>query len=132
MMLHRDLDGFPGTKIAMYGESPYDKLSKGEINMSKTTNSARIDARLPQSVLDLIKRAADMQGRAVSDFVVTSAREAAEQAIEKQSMIQLSLAEQKRFAKGLNAPVKPNAAMRKAAKLHERLVQSDLDRVASD
>ena len=100
--------------------------------MSKTTNSARIDARLPQSVLDLIKRAADMQGRAVSDFVVTSAREAAEQAIEKQSMIQLSLAEQKRFAKGLNAPVNGYAAMRKAAKLHERLVQSDLDGVASD
>ena len=57
--------------------------------------TARLEARLPVAIHSLLKEAADLQGRSLSDFVVASAREAAERAIARSSEIQLSRSEQK-------------------------------------
>ena len=45
--------------------------------------TARIEARIAPDVLSLVKRAAEMQGRSISDFVVSAAHEAAHRAIEE-------------------------------------------------
>ncbi len=45
--------------------------------MQEEAKTARLDARLPESVLDLLRRAASLQRRTLSDFVVCAAREAA-------------------------------------------------------
>jgi uncharacterized protein (DUF1778 family) len=82
------------------------------------TKTARIEARLPEPVLALLRQAAALQGRTLSDFVVSSAREAAEQAIAGQEVIRLSLADQERFATQLLAPPKPAASLQRAAKRH--------------
>jgi len=55
--------------------------------------------------------------------VVNAAREAAEEAIAKQSVIELSLADQQRFAVQLIKPKKPNATMKRAAKRRADLVE---------
>jgi uncharacterized protein (DUF1778 family) len=68
---------------------------------NESAKTARLDARLPQSVLDLIKTAADLQGRSLSEFVIGSAREAAERTLQEQSRMQLSLDDQIRFAKAM-------------------------------
>jgi uncharacterized protein (DUF1778 family) len=44
--------------------------------------TARIEARIAPDALALVKHAAEMQGRSVSDFVVSAAQEAAHRAIE--------------------------------------------------
>jgi len=80
--------------------------------------TARLEARLPVAVHSLLKEAADLQGRSLSDFVVASAREAAEKAIARNSEIELSLSEQKRFAEAPS--VAP--ALRKAMKNRDRLL----------
>ncbi|MBX3435347.1 MAG: DUF1778 domain-containing protein [Pirellulales bacterium] len=90
--------------------------------MHTEPRSARLEARLPASVYALLKEAADLQGRTLSDFVVSSAREAAEEAIARSQEIHLSLAEQKRFAKAILNPPAVAPAMRKAAKARERLL----------
>ncbi|MBI5013432.1 MAG: DUF1778 domain-containing protein, partial [Methylocystis sp.] len=46
----------------------------------ETARTARIEARLAPDVLALVKRAAEIQGRSVSDFVVSAAQEAAHRA----------------------------------------------------
>lgn len=94
---------------------------------SEPTKTARLDARLPLSVLNLIKAAADMQGRSLSEFVVGSAREAAERTIENHSIIRLSVEDQVKFAKALLRPRKTTAAMRKAAKIHATLIDSGFE-----
>jgi uncharacterized protein (DUF1778 family) len=71
----------------------------------------------------LLKEAADLQGRSLSDFVVASAREAAEEAIARNNEIRLSLSEQKRFAEALINPPSVAPALRKAMKNRERLLE---------
>jgi hypothetical protein len=60
-----------------------------------TTRTARIEARLAPDVLALLKRAAEIEGRSVSEFVVSAAQEAARRAIEDAEIIRLSLAGQR-------------------------------------
>ncbi len=84
--------------------------------------TARLEARLPVAVHSLLKEAADLQGRTLSDFVVASAREAAEKTIARNSEIQLSLSEQKRFTEALLSPPPIAPALRKAMKNRERLL----------
>ncbi|HQX53673.1 MAG TPA: DUF1778 domain-containing protein [Planctomycetaceae bacterium] len=92
----------------------------------KSAKTARLDARLPQSVLDLIKTAADLQGRSLSEFVIGSAREAAERTLQEQASLELSLDDQVRFAKAMPGPQKVAPAMRRAAKKHAAIVESDV------
>ena len=52
--------------------------------------TARLEARLPNDVHALLKRAAQIQGRTLADLVVTAALEAACRAIEETQIIRVS------------------------------------------
>jgi uncharacterized protein (DUF1778 family) len=86
------------------------------------TRSTRLEARIAPQTLAVVKRAAEIQGRSISDFVVAAAREAAERAIETAQIMKLSLADQEAFAKAIMSPPKPNAALRRAKAAHKRLI----------
>ena len=92
------------------------------ILMLDDKKTARLEARLPVAIHSLLKEAADLQGRSLSDFVVASAREAAERAISRSREIQLSRSEQKRFAEALLNPPPVAPALRKAMKNRGRLL----------
>jgi uncharacterized protein (DUF1778 family) len=53
--------------------------------------TARLVARLPIAVLDCLKRAAEIQGRSLTHFVVAAADEAACRAIEQTEIIRISV-----------------------------------------
>jgi uncharacterized protein (DUF1778 family) len=76
--------------------------------------SARLEARISRDLHLTVKRAAEMQGRTVTDFVVHALQSAASQAIEQADQVRLSLADQEAFANALIAPAKPNAALKRA------------------
>ena len=57
----------------------------------QTKPAARLDVRMPIDVLKRLKRAAEIQGRTVTDFVVAAADEAACRALEQTEIIRLSL-----------------------------------------
>jgi uncharacterized protein (DUF1778 family) len=84
--------------------------------------TTRLEARIAPRALAMVKRAAEMQGRSVSDFVVAAAHEAAQKAIEDAHIIRLSLADQEALAKALLNPPKPNAALKRAMAAHKRLI----------
>jgi GNAT superfamily N-acetyltransferase len=56
----------------------------------ESNRSARIEARIAPDVLAVVKRAAEIQGRSVSEFLVSAAQDAANRTIEKTEIIQLS------------------------------------------
>ena len=87
--------------------------------------TARLEARLPADVLEMLKRAAEIQGRTLTDFVVTAAREAAVQAIEEHHIIRLSLADQRAIAAAILNPPEPNEALRRAFKRRRELFGDD-------
>ena len=58
-------------------------------------STARLEARLPLDVYAFLKRAAELQGRTLTDFVVTAARDAACRTIEEAEIIRLSVEDQR-------------------------------------
>jgi uncharacterized protein (DUF1778 family) len=69
------------------------------------SRTSRIEARISPDALAIVKRAAEIQGRSVSDFVVAAAQEAAHRTIEETQIIRLSVEDQRAFAEAiLNSP----------------------------
>jgi uncharacterized protein (DUF1778 family) len=87
-----------------------------------STRSTRLEARLSPDTLAIVKRAAEIEGRGVSDFVVAAAREAAQRTIAETDVLRLTLADQRALAGALGAPPKPAPALRRARTAHRRLI----------
>lgn len=85
-----------------------------------TDQIARLEARLPASVYALLKRAAELKGRSITDFVVSAAQDAAQRVIEDEKIIRLSAEDQARFADALLNPPAPNAALQQALRQHAK------------
>ena len=83
--------------------------------------TSRIEARIAPDVLLAVKRAAELQGRSVSDFVVAAAQDAAHRTIEQSQIIRLSLEDQRNFIDAILNPPLPNAALQRAAAAHRKL-----------
>ncbi len=93
--------------------------------MSAVLSTARLEARISTDLHAMLKRAADMQGRTMTDFVVAAVQQAARQAIEEAEVIRLSLMDQETFANALLAPPKPNAALKRAFARRRKLIQAE-------
>ncbi len=89
----------------------------------ETKRTARIEARIAPDVLAIVKRAAEIQGRSVSDFVVAAAQEAAHRTIAESHLIRLSVEDQHRFAELLLDPPPPTPALERAREAHAKLVR---------
>ena len=90
--------------------------------MSATITTARLEARISSELHVMLKRAAEIQGRTMTDFVVSAVQEAAQQAIQESGVLRLSLADQENFAQALLSPPKPNAAMKRAFARRKKLI----------
>jgi uncharacterized protein (DUF1778 family) len=73
--------------------------------------------------LTVLRRAAELQGRSVSDFVVAAAQDAAHRAIEDASIIRLSVEDQLRFAEALLNPEPLTPSMERAVERYRHLVE---------
>jgi uncharacterized protein (DUF1778 family) len=99
----------------VYGNLPYTGF------MANT--AARLEARLPASVHKLLKRAAEIQGQTLTDFVVSAAHEAACRTIEQAEIVRLSLEDQRRIADAILKPPAPTPALRRAFKRRRALLR---------
>jgi uncharacterized protein (DUF1778 family) len=68
-----------------------------------------------------LKRAAEIRGRTLTDFVVSAADEAACRTIEETEIIRLSLEGQRQIAEAILRPPQPTAALKRAAKRYREL-----------
>lgn len=88
----------------------------------QSSKTARLEARITREGLAVVRRAAEIQGRSISDFVVAAAQEAAQKAVAEVELIRLSREAQETFAALLLNPPKPNRALKKAFALHRARV----------
>ncbi|OWJ67554.1 DUF1778 domain-containing protein [Inquilinus limosus] len=68
------------------------------------TRSERLEARVTAEQKNLIERAAALQGRTVTDFVLTSVQDAARRAIEEHQQLELSVRDSEAFVDALLNP----------------------------
>jgi uncharacterized protein (DUF1778 family) len=89
-----------------------------------TTRTTRLEARISPEALAVVRRAAELQGRSLSDFVVSAAQEAAQRTIEDAQVLRLAVEDQQALASSILNPPEPNDALRRAAAAHRRLIIS--------
>jgi uncharacterized protein (DUF1778 family) len=88
----------------------------------KAIRTARIEARIAPDALRVVKRAAELQGRSISDFVVAAAQEIAHRIIDEAQVIRLSVEDRQRFVELLLNPPALAPALKRAKKAHARLI----------
>lgn len=119
---HRDTPSCPW-RFSLICTADCRMVCSRRVNMA-TEQTSRLEARLPASVYATLKRAARLKGRSLTDFVVSAAHDAAQRAIEEDSLLRLSAEDQQRFAEALINPPKPNAALKQAKRLHLENVEA--------
>src|SRR5580693_9841132 len=103
--------------LDVYGILPY----RVSVMKQESQTTARLEARLPNEVLTRLKRAAEIQGRTLTDFVVAAADEAACRAIQETEIVRLSIEGQRQIASAILNPPAPTPALKRAAKRYREL-----------
>jgi uncharacterized protein (DUF1778 family) len=81
-----------------------------------TTRDARLEVRVSAAQKSVLQHAAALSGCTLSEFVVTSAQDAARRVIADHESIQLSREEQQAFVQAVLQPPEPNSRLKLAAK----------------
>jgi uncharacterized protein (DUF1778 family) len=81
----------------------------------------RVEARVTREQKELLERAAALEGRSMTDFIIASAQDAAAETIARHELLQLSPRDQAAFVEALLNPPAPNAALRAAAARYRTL-----------
>lgn len=89
---------------------------------AEIARTARVEARIAPDALAVVRRAAELQGRSVSDFLVAAALKDAHRTIEDAQIIRLSVGDQRRFADLLINPPPLVPAMKRALKARQLLI----------
>jgi uncharacterized protein (DUF1778 family) len=90
--------------------NPISKQTRGR------TRSQRLEARVTAAQKTLIERAAALQGRTVTDFVLTSVQDAARRAITEHQQIELSVRDSQAFVEALLNPKPINDRLRETVR----------------
>jgi len=89
------------------------------------SSSARLEARISTDLHAMLKRAAELQGRTMTDFVVSAVQDAAQRAIEQAEVVRLSVADQERFAQALLSPPQVSPALERAFVRRSKLLRAE-------
>ncbi len=87
----------------------------------ESQRTSRIEARITPDALALVRRAAELQGCSLSDFLVSAAKIAAHKTIEAANIIRLSADDQIRFVDGMLNPSPKSKAILQAFKHNNEL-----------
>ncbi len=88
------------------------------------TKPERLAARVTSEQKNLIQRAADLEGRSLTDFVIASAEAAARETIRIHEVMQLSQEGTRAFFEAIENPPEPNERLLQAAERYRKLVRS--------
>ncbi|MEA5534706.1 DUF1778 domain-containing protein [Crocosphaera sp. XPORK-15E] len=85
---------------------------------------ARLEARITPETKALFQKAANLEGRTLTDFVVASVQAEASRVIQKHQTLKLSVEDSEAFVDALLNPPKPNDSLKSAA-IRYKQVMSD-------
>lgn len=84
----------------------------------------RLEARVSREQKELFVRAAELQGRSLTDFLVASAQEAAIETVRTQNALRLSERDRQTFVSALLASPAPAKRLEQAAKRYRERTRS--------
>ncbi len=87
--------------------------------------TARLEARISTDLHAMLKRASELQGRTMTDFVVAAVQDAAQSAITQAEVIRLSLADQECFSRAMLSPPKATPALKRAFTRRRKLLRAE-------
>ena len=90
--------------------------------MALTKTEARIPARMPQEVYERIVAASQTVGATLNQFLVQAALERANEVLERERTISLSLESAEHLFRLLENPPDPNERLKEAMQRHEALL----------
>jgi uncharacterized protein (DUF1778 family) len=90
--------------------------------MTTTQSTARLEARIPQDLKPLLRRAADLEGLTVTDYIIQVLRQASEATLHRTSVIHLALVDQEAFASAILAPPPVAPALARAFERRRELL----------
>lgn len=97
---------------------------EGKIKMpAEALKTERIEARVRPADKAFIEDAANYLGISVADFLISTARERAEDIIRRRNQIELSRRDQEAFVNALLNPPQPTTALKAAVESYDRSVQ---------
>jgi uncharacterized protein (DUF1778 family) len=85
--------------------------------------SERLEARITQAQKALLKQAAELQGRTLSDFIVQAASEKAIRVVQEHQVITLTAQEQAVLIEALLKPPAPGPRLRSAARQYRKMMR---------
>jgi uncharacterized protein (DUF1778 family) len=118
----------------MYGKMPYTivEIFEGATIMLEEKSSNvdavgrrkrnRLEARISDKEKQLLKRAAELQGCSLTEFVVRSAQDAARKALKEHQMMTLSARDTEAFVKALLKPQAPSKRLKQAAERYKKVM----------
>jgi len=89
--------------------------------VSATRKDERLEARVSAEAKALCQEAASLEGRSLTDFIVSSAVESARRILRERALIELSQRDRNAFVGSLLNPPLPSQRLRKAARRYERV-----------
>ncbi len=89
-----------------------------------TIKTARLEARLTNEQKRLLQHAADLTGRSLTEFVVSSAQEVAARTVREHEVLALSGRDRHVFVEALLRPNPPSKRLRKAARRYRSITGS--------
>jgi uncharacterized protein (DUF1778 family) len=94
--------------------------------MAKSTNnsSARLEARVAPEVKALWQKAAQLEGRTLTDFVIASVQEAAFKVIQRHQTLKLNREDSEAFVEALLDPPQLSEALKAAAISYKQKMES--------
>jgi uncharacterized protein (DUF1778 family) len=94
-----------------------------EVTMNETipiaTKTARLEGRLTDDQKALFQHAADLTGRSLTEFVVSSAQEVATRTVREHEVLTLSGRDRQVFVHSLLKAISPNKRLRQAARRYK-------------
>ena len=90
-----------------------------------TAKQDRIGARVPHEVYETLRRAAELSGATVNQFLVQSALKEAQAVIEREEVIRLSARDWNWLLDLMENPPKPNPKLKAAIKRYQKARRDD-------
>ena len=115
--------------LDMYGDLPYSNwssISEGTMlrtdkdTAGKGPRAERLEARVTKEQKALFVRAAELQGRSLTDFLVASAQAAAMETVRTHDAMRLSERDREAFVSALLTPPSPARTLEQAAKRYRQ------------
>jgi uncharacterized protein (DUF1778 family) len=90
------------------------------VTTASSGRAERLEARITLAQKEILQRAAELEGRSLTDFVVSAAQEAARRIIQEHEILFLSARDHEVFVNALLNPPAPNEKLGRAARRYRQ------------